>query len=50
MLDTKGSEHIIGETANVEEAYKTMDLANEHIEAGDFDVWFADYKNIKMEE
>lgn len=48
-FDTKGSEHIIGETADVEEAYKTMDLANEHIEAGDFDVWFADYKNIKTE-
>lgn len=26
-----------------------MDLANEHIEAGDFDVWLADYKNIKTE-
>lgn len=48
--DTSGSEHQIGETADVEEAYKTMDLANEHIEAGDFDVWFADYKNIKTEE
>lgn len=47
--DTSGSEHQIGETADVEEAYKTMDLANEHIEAGDFDVWFADYKNIKTE-
>lgn len=48
--DTKGSEHTIGEMADVEEAYKTMDLANEHIEAGDFDVWLADYKNIKTEE
>ena len=47
--DTSGSEHQIGETADVEEAYKTMDLANEHIEAGDFDVWLADYKNIKTE-
>lgn len=48
-FDTKGAEHTIGETANVEEAYKAMDLANKHIEAGDFDVWFADYKNIKTE-
>jgi len=48
-FDTKGSEHIIGETENVEEAYRAMDIANEHIEAGDFDVWLADYKNIKTE-
>lgn len=47
---SQGSEHTIGETTDVEEAYKTMDLANEHIEAGDFDVWLADYKNIKTEE
>lgn len=44
--DTCGSEHLVCETADVEEAYKTMDLANEHIEAGDFNAWFADYKNI----
>lgn len=44
--DTDGSEHLVCETADVEEAYKTMDLANEHIEAGDFNAWFADYKNI----
>lgn len=48
-FDTNGAEHKIGETADVEEAYKAMDLANEHIEAGDFDVWLADYKNIKTE-
>lgn len=48
-FDSNGAEHKIGETADVEEAYKTMDLANEHIEAGDFDVWLADYKNIKTE-
>lgn len=47
--DTSGSEHLVCETADVEEAYKTMDLANEHIEAGDFNAWFADYKNIKTE-
>lgn len=45
-FDTSGSEHLVCETADVEEAYKTMDLANEHIEAGDFNAWFADYKNI----
>ena len=44
--DTCGSEHLVCETTDVEEAYKTMDLANEHIEAGDFNAWFADYKNI----
>lgn len=43
--DTSGSEHLLCETSDVEEAYKTMDLANEHIEAGDFNAWFADYKN-----
>lgn len=48
-FDSNGTEHTIGKTADVEEAYKTMDLANEHIEAGDFDVWLADYKNIKTE-
>lgn len=48
-FDANGTEHKIGETSDVEEAYKTMDLANEHIEAGDFDVWLADYKNIKTE-
>lgn len=48
-FDANGAEHTIGKTADVEEAYKTMDLANEHIEAGDFDVWLADYKNIKTE-
>lgn len=45
--DTCGSEHLVCETADVEEAYKTMDLANEHIEAGDFNAWFADYKIFK---
>ncbi len=48
-FDANGAEHTIGKTVDVEEAYKTMDLANEHIEAGDFDVWLADYKNIKTE-
>ncbi len=42
--DTFGAEHLVYETSDVEEAYKTMDLANAHIEAGDFDVWIADYK------
>lgn len=42
--DGSGSEKSIYETLDVEEAYKTMDLANAHIEAGDFDVWIADYK------
>ncbi len=42
--DGSGSEKSIYETLDAEEAYKTMDLANAHIEAGDFDVWIADYK------
>lgn len=43
--DEQGQEQQLLETPDAEKAYKTMDLANEHIEAGDFDVWFADYKN-----
>jgi len=45
--DGSGSEKSIYETPDAEEAYKTMDLANAHIEAGDFDVWIADYKKFK---
>ena len=31
-------------TQDVDRAYDVMNLANEHIEQGDYDVWFDEYK------
>ncbi|MCM1577494.1 MAG: helix-turn-helix transcriptional regulator [Ruminococcus sp.] len=42
--DELGRERQIFETNDSETAYKTMDIANSHIESGDFDVWAADNK------
>lgn len=33
------SAHLILATQDIDIAYEVMDLANSHIEAGDYDVW-----------
>ena len=38
---------IILATQDVDEAYNVMNLANEHIEIGDYDAWFDEYKSRK---
>ena len=35
---------VILSTQDVDRAYDVMNLANEHIEQGDYDVWFDEYK------
>ena len=47
-FDNLSASHDICQTANAEEAYRIMDEANAHIEAGDFGVWLAEYK-VKQE-
>lgn len=44
--DIADTEQLICETADIDEATEVMNQANAHIEAGDFDVWIADYKKI----
>lgn len=37
--DTKGAVHQILATPDIDNAYEVMDLANSHIETGDYDAW-----------
>lgn len=42
-FDINGSEQIVLETDNIDKACELMNLANAHIESGDYDMWIADH-------